>query len=56
MYVAGAPENAGDFLFNSISDPAARERMLVTFAAPQAGAELLGQFDIVLTADGRFGG
>lgn len=54
MYVAGAPENARDFLFNSIADPAARERLLVAFSEPQAGAELQGQFDIMLAADGRF--
>jgi protocatechuate 3,4-dioxygenase beta subunit len=56
MYVAGAPENAWDGLFNRISDPQARARLLVSFVpAPTPGSEPVGQFDIVLAADGRFG-
>lgn len=51
MYVAGAPENASDFLLNSLPDPAARRRLLVEFAP---AGDRIGEFDIVLAADGRF--
>jgi protocatechuate 3,4-dioxygenase beta subunit len=53
MYVAGAPENAGDFLLNNIRDPEVRRRLLVPFA--HEGADMVGIFDIVLAADGHFG-
>ena len=49
MYVAGAPENASDFLLNSVRDRAARESLVVTLArSPNAGSALAGTFDIVL--------
>ncbi|MEE4377148.1 MAG: protocatechuate 3,4-dioxygenase [Candidatus Competibacteraceae bacterium] len=56
MYVAGAPENARDFLLNSVSDPTARQQLLVPFTETNAAGELVGRFDIVLAADGRFSG
>jgi protocatechuate 3,4-dioxygenase beta subunit len=56
MYVAGAPENARDFLLNSVSDPTTRQQLLVPFADTNPQGELIGHFDIVLAADGRFGG
>ena len=46
MYVAGARENADDFLLNGIRDKAQRERLIV--ALEKSGAELRGNFDIVL--------
>jgi protocatechuate 3,4-dioxygenase beta subunit len=55
MYVAGAPENARDFLLTAIADPTARQRLVVPFERPAGSAELLAQFDIVLARDGRFG-
>lgn len=49
MYIAGAPENAGDFLLNGVGDPAARDRLLVPLLPSSApGAQLAGQFPIVL--------
>ncbi len=49
MYLAGAPENARDFLLSSVRDPRARERLIVALApSPAEGAELAGRFDIVL--------
>ncbi|MDQ2697142.1 MAG: protocatechuate 3,4-dioxygenase [Pseudomonadota bacterium] len=56
MYVAGAAENQWDGLFNALP-PAAQAAVLVDFApAGDGSGELLGRFDIVLAADGRFGG
>jgi protocatechuate 3,4-dioxygenase beta subunit len=49
MYLAGAPQNAGDSLFRRIPD-AARPRMLVEFVAVAGGAEPTGQFDIVIAS------
>ena len=49
MYLAGAPENADDFLLNSVRQAKARESLLVTLEpSPVEGAELAGRFDIVL--------
>jgi protocatechuate 3,4-dioxygenase, beta subunit len=49
MYLAGAPENAGDFLLNSVRQAKARESLLVTLEpSPVEGSELAGRFDIVL--------
>ena len=58
MYVAGAPENDRDFLLNSISDPKLRQQVIVAFekVTDIQGTELIGNFDIVLAADGRFRG
>lgn len=48
MYVAGAPENASDFLLGAVRDPSARERLLVPLLPSSApGAQLTGRFDIV---------
>jgi protocatechuate 3,4-dioxygenase beta subunit len=56
MYVAGAPENAGDWILNSIRDTRARDSVIVKFQAhDDTPGELLARFDIVLVADGRFG-
>lgn len=49
MYLAGAPENSGDFLLRGISDRKARAALIVPLErSPNAGSELAGQFDIVL--------
>ena len=55
MYVAGAPENEGDWILNGI-DARVRDSVIVNFA-PHGGTpgELLAKFDIILAADGRFG-
>jgi protocatechuate 3,4-dioxygenase, beta subunit len=52
MYVAGEPGNDRDQLLRSISDPAARDRIIVALQpAPEIGPEALaGTFDIVLGA------
>lgn len=56
MYVAGAPENDGDWILNSIRDARARESLIVPFKpSTDTPGELLAKFDIVLIADGRFG-
>jgi protocatechuate 3,4-dioxygenase beta subunit len=57
MYVAGAPENTWDPLLNGISDTKARQRLLVAFKNNGAGqdTDLIGYFEIVLAADGRYG-
>ena len=47
MYLAGHPLNARDFLYNAISDPAARDSVTVAFAAAGSGPPE-GRFDIVL--------
>jgi protocatechuate 3,4-dioxygenase, beta subunit len=56
MYVAGAPENAGDRILNNIRDARARDSVIVQFE-PHTGTpgELLAKFDIILAADGGFG-
>jgi protocatechuate 3,4-dioxygenase beta subunit len=49
MYLAGAPENARDFLLRGVTDRAARESLIVTLApSPDPASELAGRFDIVL--------
>jgi protocatechuate 3,4-dioxygenase beta subunit len=50
MYIAGAPENADDFLLNSIQNTAARQALIVTLQPrPELEPEALGgQFNIVL--------
>lgn len=49
MYIAGAPENDGDFLLRRVRDVAARERLIVPLrSSAAAGAEQVGRFDIVL--------
>lgn len=57
MYVAGAAENAWDPLLNGISDAKARQRLLVAFEDNASGrdTDLIGHFEIVLAADGRYG-
>jgi protocatechuate 3,4-dioxygenase beta subunit len=49
MYVAGAPENATDFLLNSVRDRSARESLIVRLGpSPNAGSTLAGVFEIVM--------
>jgi protocatechuate 3,4-dioxygenase, beta subunit len=49
MYVAGAPENAQDFLLRRVTDRKARESLIVTLEpSPDPGSELAGRFDVVL--------
>lgn len=50
MYLAGHPDNARDFLYNAIRDPAARDSVTVAFApAPALGPDIeAGRFDLVL--------
>ncbi len=48
MYLADHPQNARDFLYNAIRDPAARQSVTVAFAAQTDGEPPLGQFDLVL--------
>lgn len=56
MYVAGAPENEGDWILNSISDARIRNSLIVKFEPHgDTPGELLAKFNIVLAADGRFG-
>ncbi|MFQ6022733.1 MAG: intradiol ring-cleavage dioxygenase [Acidiferrobacterales bacterium] len=55
MYVAGAPENEHDWILNNIRDARARERLIVKMEQhADVPGELVGSFDIVLAADGRF--
>lgn len=50
MYLAGHPQNARDFLYNAIRDPAARDSVTVAFAAsPDLGPGMeVGRFDLIL--------
>lgn len=50
MYLAGHPQNARDFLYASLRDPAVRDAVTVAFkAAPEIGPGIeAGRFDIVL--------
>jgi protocatechuate 3,4-dioxygenase beta subunit len=49
MYLAGAAENARDFLLSSVRDRKARESLIVAMQPATAeGAEQAGRFDIVL--------
>ncbi len=50
MYVAGAPENAGDWILNNISDPKVRQSLIVTLEPIGQSSELLGNFNIILNA------
>jgi protocatechuate 3,4-dioxygenase beta subunit len=52
MYIAGHPQNDGDFLLSSVVDSQARKSLLVRFE-PVAGApELAARFDITLANNG----
>jgi protocatechuate 3,4-dioxygenase, beta subunit len=55
LYVAGAPENARDFVLNGVRDPQARQRLVVPFERAAGSPELLAHWDIVLAGDGRLG-
>lgn len=49
MYLAGAPENASDFLLRALRDRRARDSLVVALTpSPHAGSALAGRFDIVL--------
>jgi protocatechuate 3,4-dioxygenase, beta subunit len=52
MYLAGAPENEGDFLLSRVRAGKARDNLVVALQ-PAAGGngELAGRFDIVLARD-----
>ncbi len=55
MYVAGAPENGHDWILNNIRDARIRSSLMVKLEThPDVTGELVGNFDIVLVADGRF--
>lgn len=55
MYIAGAPQNANDWILNSISDKRARDSLIVEFQShSETVGELMAQFDIVLISDGRY--
>ena len=55
LYVAGAPENARDFVLNGVRDPRARQQLVVPFERSAGSPELLARWDIVLAGDGRLG-
>jgi protocatechuate 3,4-dioxygenase beta subunit len=49
MYLAGAPENATDFLLTRVRDPRERDLLIVALEGPSDGAApMTGRFDIVL--------
>jgi protocatechuate 3,4-dioxygenase beta subunit len=49
MYLAGAPENAGDFLLRRVTDRKLRDALIVALEpSPNAGSELAAHFDVVL--------
>lgn len=52
MYLAGAAENAGDFLLRRVTDRRLREALIVALElSPNAGSELAARFDVVLGSD-----
>lgn len=52
MYIAGHPQNEGDFLLSSVTDGKAREALLVRFEPIPGTAELAARFDITLANNG----
>lgn len=52
MYIAGHPQNDGDFLLSSIVDPKARELLLVRFEPVPGTGTLAARFEIVLDNNG----
>jgi protocatechuate 3,4-dioxygenase, beta subunit len=52
MYIAGFPQNDGDFLLSSIVDPQARAALLVRFEPIAGASELAARFDITLANNG----
>jgi protocatechuate 3,4-dioxygenase, beta subunit len=52
MYIAGFPQNDGDFLLASIVDPKARDALLVRFEPIAGASELAARFDITLANNG----
>lgn len=52
MYVAGHPQNDGDFLLSSVVDGKARDSLLVRFEPVAGGSELAARFDITLANNG----
>jgi protocatechuate 3,4-dioxygenase beta subunit len=52
MYIAGFPQNDGDFLLASIVDPKARDALLVRFEPVAGASELAARFDITLANNG----
>lgn len=54
MFVDGEARNAKDWIYNSIHDKRARAALTVALRPAPRGAGLVGTFDLVLDADGRF--
>lgn len=54
MFVAGDPHNARDAIYNSITDKRARAALTVELKPGPDSTGLVGVFDVVLDADGRF--
>jgi protocatechuate 3,4-dioxygenase beta subunit len=52
MYIAGHPQNDGDFLLSSVVDRRARESLLVRFEAVPGGDTLAAKFDVTLDNNG----
>jgi len=52
MYIAGHPQNDGDFLLSSVVDPKARDSLLVRFEPVPGAPELAARFDITLANNG----
>lgn len=52
MYIAGHPQNDGDFLLSSVVDTKARESLLVRFEPIAGMPELSARFDITLANNG----
>jgi hypothetical protein len=49
MYLAGAPENATDFLLTRVRDARERDMLIVALEGrPDGTAPMTGRFDIVL--------
>jgi protocatechuate 3,4-dioxygenase beta subunit len=58
MYFAGEELNEQDFNLNKVSDPEARNSLIVTLrpAEELESGAMMGVFDIVLTHGGRYDG
>jgi len=52
LYIAGHPQNDGDFLLSSIVDPRARSSLLVAFRRVDGADALAASFDITLDNNG----
>jgi protocatechuate 3,4-dioxygenase beta subunit len=52
MYIAGHPQNDGDFLLSSVTDRKARESLLVRFEPIPGTTDLAARFEITLANNG----